>query len=304
MMERRTFIVMITGGLLAAPLAAEAQKAGKIYRVGTLTGQSPAGGARNLAVFRQELKSLGYVEGQNIVFEDLFAEGHFERFPELAAELLRRNVDVIVAGGTPHALAARKVTAAVPIVVVGLTNPIEAGLITTLARPGGNVTGLTVDASIEQAAKSLELLKETVPGGSRFGVVLNVAYPGMSNYWQRILAAAEKLGVAVQPLEVRSPSDLENVFGTPLKGRQDALLVLVDPLIMDQGRRVIEFAARDRLPALYTGPLGRRVVEAGGLMSWGTNIDDLWRRGAYYVDKILKGARGNVIGCVNEEKAV
>jgi len=295
-MERRRFIEVIAGGLLTAPLAASAQQAGKMYRIGYLSPSSPSDperlaspfGERGLAAFRQGLRDLGYVEGQNIAIEYRWAEGKFERLPDLAAELVRLKVDVIVSVVTQATLAAKNATGTIPIVLVAAGDPLGSGLVASLGRPGGNVTGPSSMYG-DLAGKQLELLKETVPKVSRVAVLWNPA----NAVWQAQMLkqteiAARALGLQVQLLEARGPDDLGGAFAAMTKERASALLVQVDVIFALHARRIADLAAKRRVPAMYGS---REHVEAGGLMSYAPNIPDLFRRAATYVDKILKGAK-------------
>ncbi len=235
--------------------------------------------------FHQGLRELGYVEGQNILIEWRFAEGREERLPELAAELVRLQVDVIVTQGVEEA--ARQATSTIPIVMATSADPVATGAVASLAHPGGNVTGLTA-AGPELGPKRLELLKEALPGVSRVAVLWDSSDRGKAVEMRGIEAAARTLGVQVQSLEVRGPDDFEAAFEAATDGRAEALMPLRSPLIAFQRSRIVDLAAMNRLPAMYSG---REFVDAGGLMSYGPNQTDSFRRAATYVDKILKGAK-------------
>jgi len=288
-MERRRFIEVIAGGLLAAPLAAEAQQAAKIPRIGYL--------APNLAAtpqlpeaFRQGLRDLGYVEGRNVVIEYRDAEGKPERFPALAAELVALKVDVIVASGTPVALAAKHATRTIPIVLLSGADPVGSGLVTSLARPGGNVTGLS-NLSHQLVGKCLEQLKQAVPGVSRVAVLWQPGVIGErteKDILKEADVAARALGVRLQVVEARGPADFDRAFSDMTRARADALTVLTSSMFFFERRRLVDLAAKNRLPAVYPW---REFVDAGGLMAYGANIPDMFRRAATYVDKILKGAK-------------
>jgi ABC-type uncharacterized transport system substrate-binding protein len=283
-MERRTFLGVIAGGLLAAPLAVEAQRAGKIWRVGVL-GNSPSPHLDD--AFRKGLRDLGWIEGQNIVLEYRYSEGRPERLPGLAAELVRINVDLIVAWASPEVGAAESATRTIPIVFLALGDPVGGGQVANLARPGGNMTGLG-QMLPELAAKQLELLRHAVPSISRVAVFWNAASRMKRLEMGELQRAAPALGVTLQSREVRGLDDFDGVFAATKRERPDALLTLVDPVTFTQRHLIAEFAARERLPAMYAV---REFVEAGGLMSYGSDLRDLFRRGATYVDKILKGAK-------------
>jgi putative ABC transport system substrate-binding protein len=290
--DRRTFLAGTSVVLLAAPLAAGAQeyKAGKVPRVGYL---SPYFGSdpeiqRSLDVFREALRELGYVEGQSVAIEYRFAEGKAERLPDLAKELVRLKVDVIVTvGGVPSAQAAQRATKAIPIVASGAADPVAAGLVASLARPGGNITGPTI-ISHELVGKELELLREVVPKVSRVAVLWNPTNPGNVTQLRGAEAAARTLGMRLQPVEARGPGEIDRAFAAMARERAGALLVLLDAMFLDQRERIAGLAAKNRLPAVYGL---RRHVEAGGLMAYGANLFDLIRHPAIYVDKILRGAK-------------
>jgi len=287
--NRRTFLCGLTLGTLSAPLAVDAQQPGKVWRIGSLgMGHIPVPVSNPIwDAFLQQLRELGYVEGQNIVIEYRSAEGRAERLPDLAAELVNLKVDVIVAGGTPPPLAAKHATRTIPIVMAAAGDPVGSGLVASLARPGGNVTGLSTFTP-ELAGKRLQLLKEVVPGVSRVAVLWNAANPYAALVTRETEAAARKLGVQVQSLEVRGPDDFEHALPAAIRGRAGALIVVDDPLTFLYRMRIADFAARNRLPAMYGF---REYAEAGGLMAFGANLADLYRRAATYVDKILKGAK-------------
>jgi len=282
--------------LVAAPRASEAQQAGKAYRIGYLSPSSPSDpeglaspfGERGLAAFRQGLRDLGYVEGQNFAIEGRWAEGKFERLPNLAAELVRLKVDVIVSVVTQATLAAKNATRTIPIVLVAAGDPVGSGLIASLARPGGNVTGPSAMYA-DLAGKQLELLKETVPRVSRVAVLWNPANAA----WQAQMlkatqVAAPALGLRVELLEARGAGELEGAFAAMTRERASALLVQVDVIFALHAKRIADLAAKHRLPAMYGS---KEHVEAGGFMSYAPNALDVFRRAATYVDKILKGAK-------------
>jgi putative ABC transport system substrate-binding protein len=287
-MNRRTFIGAMAGGLLAAPLAAEAQ-AGKGHRIGYL-GTNRAANPHLHEAFRQGLRDLGYVEGRNVVIEYRDAEGKLERLPALAAELVALKVDVIVAPGTPQALAAKQATRTIPIVFTAASDPVPDGLVTSLARPGGNVTGLAT-LSPELVGKGLEQLKRAVPEVSRLAVLWQPGALGErteKDMLKEADTAGRALGVRLQFVEARGPADVDRAFSDMTRARAGALTVLPSSMFLSERRRLVDLAARNRLPAVYAQ---REFVHAGGLMSYGPNVADLFRRGATYVDKILKGAK-------------
>jgi ABC-type uncharacterized transport system substrate-binding protein len=288
-MERRTFLSVITSGLLAAPLAAEAQQVGRLPRIGVLATRT-AGDAR-LEGLLQGLRDLGYVEGRNLLIEYRDAEGKTERFPALAAELVSLKCDVIVTtGGTLAAQATKRATTTLPIVFASVGDAVAEGLVTSLARPGGNVTGLTV-AATELVSKSLEVIKQAVPGVNRVAMLFKPDAMPDSAKKDRLKAAdvaARALGVRLQIVEARGAEDFDRAFSEMTRARADALAVPAINLFNLERRRLVNLAAQNRLPAVYPN---RDFVDAGGLMSYGPNLADMARRAATYVDKILKGAK-------------
>src|SRR5216683_1902662 len=288
-MERRTFIAVVFGGLLAAPLAAGAQQAGKIARIGYLaTGLATS--PHLTEAFRQGLRDLGYVEGRNVMIEYRSAEDKIEGLPALAAELVARKVDVIVAPDTPSALAAKQATRTIPIVFTYVADPVTSGLVTTLARPGGNVTGLTV-LGPELVGKRLEQLKQAVPGVSRVAVLWQPGSVGERTDKEMLKeaeVAALALGVRPQFVEARGPADFDRAFSDMTKARAGALTVWSTPMFFNERIRLVDLAAKNRLPAVYQWS---EIVDAGGFMSYGPDLADLFRRAATYVDRILKGAK-------------
>jgi putative ABC transport system substrate-binding protein len=285
-MKRREFITLLGGAAVGWPLAASAQTLPKIARVGFVFGITPTTSKHNIEAFRQGLRELGYVEGQTIVLEVRWAEGRSERMPELMAELVGLKVDVLVAASTPAALAAKNVTQSIPIVMIA-GDPIGLGLVTSLARPGGNVTGLSYYGEAI-TGKRLELLKEVVPELARVGVLRNPLVPSHPIYWKDTEVAAQRLGVALEALEVRGPEDFEAAFATAKQRNAQALLVFDDILTITYRSRITALAASSRLPAMYPY---RELPDAGGLMSYGPSTVPLFRRAAALVDKILKGAK-------------
>ena len=286
MNRRKTIIALVALG--AVPLAAEAQQVAKIARIGYLAGDL-AVGAHLPEAFRQGLRDLGYVEGRNVVIEYRDAEGKLERLPALAVELVALKVDVILAVSTLHALAAKQATRTVPIVFAAVGDPVASGLVTSLARPGGNVTGLSSLAP-ELVGKCLELLKQTVPGVSRIAVLWHPGGQGErmeKDMLKEADVAARRLGVRLQLVEARGPADLDRAFSEMTRARAGALTVLPSTMFLIEQRRLADLAAKNRLPAVYGL---REYADAGSLMSYGPNTADLFRRAATYVDKILKGA--------------
>ncbi len=282
-------VLLVTLGLLAAPLAAPAEQPGKVFRIGIL-GNVPLTdpeGARLWGAFIQGLRDLGYVEGQNIMIEHRYSEGKYERLPDLAADLVRLKVDVIVAPATNPVLAAKQATRTIPIVMTGSEDAVGSGLVASLARPGGNVTGLSTLAP-EIVGKQLELLKEIVPRVSRVAVLWNPTNRVHPLSLGEAKVAARSLGVQLQILEARGPEEFESAFATMTRERASALLVLHDGMFLLHPTRIADLAAKSRLPAMYQL---REHVDAGGLMVYGPSLRDNFRRAATYVDKILKGAK-------------
>jgi ABC-type uncharacterized transport system substrate-binding protein len=287
-MERSTvgLIVILTLSILGAPLAADAQSPTNMRRIGVLwLGSGPAGAL--FETFQQGLRDLGYTEGQNLAFEHRFGEGSYERLLDLAAELVRLNVDVILATGTPPAQAAQRATTRIPIVFMAVADPVEARLVETLARPGANLTGLTILAP-EQSGKRLELLAEAVPGVSRVAVLWNPADRYAALEVRVMEATARALGVQLQSLEVRNPGEFERAFDAATRDGVGALSILATPFIALNLGRIVNLALEHRLPAIFWA---RRFAEAGGLMAYGPSQQDLMRRAAALVGKILQGAK-------------
>jgi ABC-type uncharacterized transport system substrate-binding protein len=279
--------VILAVGLALVPLAAEAQQAAKIARIGFLTN-NPASNPHLNEAFRQGLRDLGYIEGRNVVIEYRDAEGKPERFPALAAELVALNVDIIVAPSTVAALAAKQATRTLPIVSVAI--PVTSGLVTSLARPGGNVTGLAF-FSPELVSKCLEQLKQAVPGVSRVAVLWQPGVVGERTEKDMLKGAevaAPALGVRLQFVEARGLEDFDRAFSEMTRARAGALTVLPSNMFIGERRRLVDLAAKNGLPAVYPW---REFVVAGGLMSYGLNVADLFRRAATYVDRILKGTK-------------
>jgi putative ABC transport system substrate-binding protein len=285
-MRKGFFAFTLSTVLFALCLPLWAQQSKKIPKIGFLSAPSrSAQSARNEA-FTQGLRELGYVEGKNIVIEWRYAEGRLERLPDLAAELVGLKVDVIVAGGTPAARAAKEATTTIPIVMSG-GDPVRAGIVASLARPGGNVTGLS-DATVDVSTKRLELLKEVVPKLSRVAILWNPANPTNPLQLKDTLTAAPALGMTVYTVEVKEVGELERAFAVIKRERAGGLLVPGDPMFTSNRKWMADLAAKHRLPTMFTAP---EYAEAGGLMSYGENPADRWRRLATYVDKILKGTK-------------
>jgi putative ABC transport system substrate-binding protein len=282
--------ILFVAVLLAVAVIADAQQPKKIPRIGYLSAADPARESARAKAIRLALRELGYIEGQNIAIEYRYAEGKLDRFPELAAELVRLKVDIIVvSGGTRFIQAAKNATKTIPIVMTGFgSDPVETGLIESLARPGGNVTGIT-NLSRELASKRLELLKDAVPKLVRVAVLYDPATGGaLREVKEDLPVASRALGLTVQPWEIRDADSFERVFAVLSKQRPDGLYAAGSPLIQDNGKRIGSFALNSRIPSTY---VYRQDVDAGGLMYYGADQADSYRRVAYYVDKILKGAK-------------
>ena len=282
-MDRRTFLGTFTGGLLAAPLAAEAQQAGKVYRIGFLSqGQPPKA---LLEALQQGLRERGYAEGRNLVWEFRSTDGSLDQLPQFAEDLVRLKVDVILARSSSGAMAAKRATTSIPIVFFVVYAPVEIGLVPSLGHPGGNITGVAINVS-DMVAKRVQLLKELVPTLKRVAMLSHPPHPTNAMQLQGAMAAARTLGLQFEEVPVRGPDD----FASALKALRgiDGVLNADNPLFVTHRVRLAEAVAGSRLPAIYPA---RLYVEAGGLMSHGPNLPDLWRHAAVYVDKILKGAK-------------
>lgn len=272
---------------LAAPLPADAQGAGKLVRIGRLSPLSAETDSPNLEAFRKGLRELGWVEGKTFTIEGRFADGRSERLPELAAELVRQRVDVILTGSNPGALAAKKATATIPIVMVTTGDPVGAGLVTSLARPGGNVTGVTALGQMLNA-KRLELIKEAVAGVTRVAVLTNPRSIYTAPFLREKEGMSRSLGLQLPILEARDPGGFEKAFAALATERAGALMVQTDAMFITHRRRIVELAARSRVPTIYGD---REFVDAGGLMFYGATLANLYHDAASYADRILKGAR-------------
>jgi putative ABC transport system substrate-binding protein len=286
-MNKRIICLALVAMLLTVSFAAEAQQPKKVPRIGWLTGASLSANAERIEAFRQGLRELGYFEGKNIVIEWRSAEGKLDRLSTLAAELVRLKVDVIVTTGPTPTRAAKEATVTIPIVMAQDIDPVGTGFVASLARPGGNITGLSTLAP-EISGKQLELLKEILPRLSRVAVLWASSNPGNAQQLRETERAAGALGVKLQHLDVLGPKDIETAFRAASKGRADAVLVLQSGVVIAHRTEIPELAIKSRLPAIYPRS---EFVEDGGLMSYGVSISDLDRRAATYVDKILKGAK-------------
>jgi putative tryptophan/tyrosine transport system substrate-binding protein len=278
-------LVTLALGLLVAPLAVDAQPPDKVYRIGYLGTDPPLSPLWEALL--DGLQERGYLEGRNLVFERRFTEGHAERFPAFAAELVQLRVDCIIVPTTPAALAAQHATTTIPIVMPTMIDPVGVGLVASLARPGGNVTGLSLIYP-DLVGKRLELLKDVVPGLARVVVLWNAANPANASAWQETQAAARTLGLRLHSQDVQGPQNLEGAFARMAQARPEALLVLSDALLGMHRQRIAQFATQQHLPSMFAH---REWVVAGGLMSYGPSLPDLFRRAATSVDKILRGAK-------------
>jgi putative ABC transport system substrate-binding protein len=280
-MKRRDFIVLAAGGLATRPLLALGDRSGTVWRMGFLAH----GNESFYDDLFEALVPLGYVEGKNLVVERRYAEGHSDRFAGLAAELARLKLDVIVVSTTPAALAVKDI--GIPVVFPNAVSPIESGVVASFANPGGNITGGAVQTAV-LSTKRLAILKEVVPGLSRCAVLWDAANPALAYPWRETQLAAGPLGVKLQSVEVRNPEGIDAAFTTIAQNPADALIVLQDALTLQHRQKIIDFTAGQHLPGMF---VGREWVIAGGLISYGENLAEMYRRGAYFVDKILKGAK-------------
>src|SRR6516165_9710116 len=283
---RREFIAL-GGGAAAWPLAAKAQQAGKVWRIGFLSAVSRESGSRSYAALQQGMRELGYVEGKDFVIEWRSVEGKYERFPDIVGELVRLKVDVIVTGVTAALPVLRRATVAIPIVMAYSTDPVGNGIVASLVHPGGNITGLA-GSSDDSSPKQLELLTTVVPNVSRIGLLGNPDTETYSSVFKGAQDAARKVGLLVVPIEARNPQEIENAFAALAKERVPAVIVASDAIFLGQRQRVAQLALNNHLPTMFSL---REYAEAGGLMSYGENIADFFRHSAFYVDKIFKGAK-------------
>jgi ABC-type uncharacterized transport system substrate-binding protein len=283
--NRRQFIQVLAGGLLVAPLVAEAQPAGKLRRIGMLERTSPLTNAANVNGFRQGLRERGYVEGETFAIEYRSADGRDERFPNLATELVQMKVDLILTRGTPASLAAKKATETIPVVFTGVGDPVGQGIVASLARPGRNVTGLSA-AVTEIFPKRVQLLRELVPKAARIGALFNMSNPALPPQWREVETAARSLGLEPLLLDVRRPEDLVPAFDAAARQRVDALIVGLDTLTQANQHVIVELAARRRLPAIYAS-----MEFVGGLAVYGVNYPEMYRQAASFAHKIFKGAK-------------
>ncbi len=280
-------VVAVALGAPLLPAAAPAQPPAKVPRVGVLASSAAANSPYVFEAFRQGLRELGYVEGRNIAIEWRFAEGKLDRLPDLAAELVRLKVDVIVASSNPGIVALKRATETIPIVMSVVGDPVGSGFVASLARPGGNITGLSNMAE-DLSGKRLELLREVVPRLSRVAVWRNPTIPTHVTLWRETQDAATAMRLKMLSVDIRGPDELEGMFGAMTRERADAFIVLPEPVTLVHRARVASLAAKHGPPGMY--PFGE-FVASGGLMAYSPNLADLWRRSAYFVDRILKGAR-------------
>jgi putative tryptophan/tyrosine transport system substrate-binding protein len=285
--DRRRFLTATSAFLLVLPLAGEAQQATKVWRVGHLGYAYPTQ-ARDLEAFRQRLRNLGYVEGKNLVIESRVAESSFERLPALAAELVSLKVDVITAFGNGTIVALKRVTQTIPIVMITAGDPVGAGLVSSLAHPGGNVTGLSSRLGEGLSAKSLEFLTQTVPGISRVGVLMLPNSSNHATYVREIKTAGQRTGITVLDVAAPGRDEIKRAFAALTKARAQGLIVLPSPVTLTHQTQIVELAATHRLPAMYPWS---EFAESGGLMAYSPNRTEMYQRSATFVDKILKGAK-------------
>jgi|GraSoi2013_100cm_1033763.scaffolds.fasta_scaffold08751_3 putative ABC transport system substrate-binding protein len=286
-MRRRAFITLLGGAAAAWPLAARAQQAGKVWRIGVLSGASRETAFTNYEGFLQGMRELGYVEGRDFVMEYRFAEGQYERFPDFAAELVRLNVDVILIGATSAIRMLQRATTTIPIVLAYSTDPVGNGFVASLSRPGGNITGLS-SSSDDTAPKQLELVATVVPNVSRIGLLGNPASPTYTDVRKGAENAAQKVGLTLVSVEARNPQEIEAAFASFVSERVQAFISAGDALFFAQRRQIAELALKSRLPSMFSQ---REYAAAGGLMSYGENLSEFFRRAASFVDKIFKGAK-------------
>lgn len=285
-MKRRHFLFSAVSLLAASGL--RAQTSGKVYRIGYIQTAAPSEAAHLTKVFEEGLRELGYVEGRNLVIERRFAGGKQERLPQLAAELVQLKPDLIVTGANPVIVAVRQATSTIPLVMTGSSDPVGSGFIASLARPGGNLTGVATDHSPDFFGKHVELLKELIPKASRIAVLSNPADPAAESYRKVVETAAAKLGMSTQSVPIRGRDELEGAFAAMARERIDAIVVQGGPVLFTARAQVVQLAIKHRLPGVY---YAREYVELGGLASYGSSVADNFRRASVYVDKILKGAK-------------
>jgi putative ABC transport system substrate-binding protein len=287
---RRNLLIALGAGALAAPLSLLAQPQGKVWRIGFLSSESASGDGTRVEALRAGLRDLGYEEGKNLVIELRWADGKNDRLPELAAELVRLNVDVLVTYASPAIRAAKQATTTIPIVMAAVADPVALGLVASLARPGGNITGSTFFIT-ELAAKRIELLKEALPRITQVAVLFDPAIPPSRLILQAMETTARSLKVTLHEFAVRGPSEFESAFAAIVKKRVGAIAVMENPMFIANAKTISDLAAKARLPLIGNG----EVAEAGGMIGYGANLLELYRRAAYFVDRILKGANPGAI---------
>ena len=284
-MKRRTFIALAAGAA-ALQLTARAQT-GKVWRVGMLDTTSAQLNSKNIEAFRAGMRALGYVEGQNLIIDYRSPDGHLERLPQLAAELIKLKCDVLVTRGTPPALAAKRAAGGLPIVMAAIGEPVESGMVESLARPGGNVTGLSAFVT-QLTQKRIEMLKELAPATSRLGVLDNITNLSVPAQWDETKLAAQTLGLEATMFDVRRPQDIAPSFEAMSAKRINSLAVGNDSVVIASREQIVALAAKHKIPAIYAT---REYIDVGGLIAYAAHYPDLYRRAAAYVDKILKGAK-------------
>jgi putative ABC transport system substrate-binding protein len=288
-MMARAFSVVVafTISVLITPSASQGQARGPVPRVGYLGTSSASLESELVKAFREGLRDHGYIEGQNIVIEFRWADGNYQRFPDLVADLVKRKVDLIVTTGTPGALAAKRATRTIPVVMAVVGEAVATGLVSSLARPGGNLTGLTTMVP-DLEGKRLEILREVLPRLMTLAVLLNTSNPLTAIQWEQAKTSAKALGIQLQPIELQRPDDFRDAFARVARQRPDAITMVADRFLLAHRTQIVDFVARTHLPAMYPY---NDFVAAGGLMSYGPSYEDLFRRSATYVDKILRGAK-------------
>lgn len=286
MITRRKLISALGAGALTAPFASIAQQQGKVWRIGFLGAATAQGYARHIDALRAGLRELGYVEGKNIVIEYRWAESNFERLPGLAAELVKMNVDVIVTHATPGALAAKQATTTIPIVIAAIGDAVAVGVVTSLAHPGGNITGTTF-FNPELAAKRLEIIRDAMPHARRIAVLINPDNTSTESILKAMQRTAKALKLELQRFATRAPEEFDGAFAAMAAKRIDAIVTLEDPMIIANAKRLADLAAKRRLPSIGFADF----ADAGGLLAYGVSVSDMFRRAPYFVDKILKGSK-------------
>jgi ABC-type uncharacterized transport system substrate-binding protein len=286
--ERRPFLGALAAGGIAAPFAAHAQDSQKVWRIGFLEAGAPTANQHFLEAFRRGLREQGYAEGQNVAIVDRWADGNVNRFPALLNDLVQEKVDLIVVSSTPGAVAAKATVKTIPVIFVGVADPVGIGLVHSLGRPGGHITGFSLSEEEGLVGKRLELFREAVPPVERLALMWNPAAPGVSLRLKEAQNAGARFNVTVRPFEVREAKELDGIFAAITKEHLTRLMVLADPLTVRNRTHIVELAAKSRLPAIY--PF-LDFARAGGLMAYGPSVAELFRRAAAYVDKILKGAK-------------